>query len=252
MESVTYQVICLEQEFFCLTRDTFWGKFSRVEKWGRRRFRRPFSLPGTPPDHTRETPRAARPPMWRTRSCMMRPPSLPTRPSWPTPWPVPYLVMPGLVPGIHVLLHRGAGRERTRRWRDVDARNKSGHDGVGEAGSTQRPGTGRHLPTEMPTGRSSRQMSTFPPGICGARMSTRWRFVDSMPMSTAGTNAGPRRHGLGRGFSRARPAADRGAHAVPWRRAGWRRHSSKCSRAGMCRRRRCRAIRGTGSPAGCP
>ena len=34
-------------------------------------------------------------------------------------------VMPGLVPGIHVLRHRGARRQRARRRRDVDARNKS-------------------------------------------------------------------------------------------------------------------------------
>ena len=33
--------------------------------------------------------------------------------------------------------------------------------------------SGRHLPTEMSTGRSSRQMSTFPPGIRGTRMPTR-------------------------------------------------------------------------------
>ena len=31
----------------------------------------------------------------------------------------------GLVPGIHVLRHRGAGRERTSLWRDVGTRNKS-------------------------------------------------------------------------------------------------------------------------------
>ena len=200
--------------------------------------------------------------------------------------PLSPTVMPGLVPGIHVLRHRGASRERARRRTHVDARNKSGHDdrgGVAEAtapldiapahrrtaraanlnrtavdsfrastsfgiavrawrgrggrgtwmlgtspGMTEerkkrrgsrarpcggdnlacdchryRPGAprdggvprrapprhaapriqyadapaprahGRHLPTEMPTGTSSRQMSTFPPGICGARMSTR-------------------------------------------------------------------------------
>ena len=37
----------------------------------------------------------------------------------------------------------------------------------------RRRARGRHLPTEMPTGMSSRQRSTFPPGIRGARMSTR-------------------------------------------------------------------------------
>ena len=42
--------------------------------------------------------------------------------------PSPPTVMPGLVPGIHVLRHRGAGRAEARRRRDVDARNKSGHD----------------------------------------------------------------------------------------------------------------------------
>ena len=36
--------------------------------------------------------------------------------------------MPGLVPGIHVLRHRGVGRERTSRRRDVDGRDKPGHD----------------------------------------------------------------------------------------------------------------------------
>ena len=33
--------------------------------------------------------------------------------------------------------------------------------------------SGRHLPTEMPTGRRSRQMSTFPLGMRGTRMPTR-------------------------------------------------------------------------------
>ena len=42
---------------------------------------------------------------------------------------------------------------------------------------------GRHLPTAMSTGRSSRQRSTFPPGICGRRMSCRQRFVYPMSMS---------------------------------------------------------------------
>ncbi len=49
-------------------------------------------------------------------------------PSWPAQRRPPP-VMPGLVPGIHVLRHRGASGERTRRRRDMDARNKSGHDG---------------------------------------------------------------------------------------------------------------------------
>ena len=46
--------------------------------------------------------------------------------------PVSSTVMPGLVPGIHAVRHRGANRERARRRRDVDARNKSGHDGWGK------------------------------------------------------------------------------------------------------------------------
>ena len=53
--------------------------------------------------------------------------------------------MPGLVPGIHVLLHRGASRERARRRRDVDARNKSGHDGRTE--ETSRPPARRAIRT---------------------------------------------------------------------------------------------------------
>ena len=40
----------------------------------------------------------------------------------------PHAVMAGLVPAIHVLWHRGAGRERARRRKHVDGRNKSGHD----------------------------------------------------------------------------------------------------------------------------
>ena len=49
--------------------------------------------------------------------------------------------MPGLVPGIHVLRHRGVGPVRTSRWRDVDARDKPGHDdieGRGQAGNLYR------------------------------------------------------------------------------------------------------------------
>ena len=81
-------------------------------------------------------------PSSRTRAALL---SLPT-------------VMPGLVPGIHVLRHRGAGRARARRRRDVDARNKSGHDAVGESGATagtatggaacRNPGPGPHDPSE--------------------------------------------------------------------------------------------------------
>ena len=38
-----------------MTRDAFWGIFARVDKWGCRRCRRPFPLPGTPPAHVEET-----------------------------------------------------------------------------------------------------------------------------------------------------------------------------------------------------
>ena len=48
-----------------------------------------------------------------------------------------FVVMPGLVPGIHVLRHRGVSRERSHRPKDVDARNKSGHDGGRDAGGPQ-------------------------------------------------------------------------------------------------------------------
>ena len=46
--------------------------------------------------------------------------------------------MPGLVPGIHAVRHRGASRARARRRRGVDARNKSGHDENGP-GAEERP-----------------------------------------------------------------------------------------------------------------
>ena len=62
----------------------------------------------------------------------------PGRPAGPPPH-LPHTVMPGLVPGIHVLRHRGAGRERARRRRDGDARNKSGHDDWGERCAGERP-----------------------------------------------------------------------------------------------------------------
>ena len=58
--------------------------------------------------------------------------------------------MPGLVPGIHVLRHRGARRERAKRWMDVDARNKSGHD-VGGKRATPVPATdGAGVPQSEP------------------------------------------------------------------------------------------------------
>ena len=54
-------------------------------------------------------------------------------PAAPRPSAAPaHTAMPGLVPGIHVLRRRGASRERMRRWREVDARNQSGHDDDGE------------------------------------------------------------------------------------------------------------------------
>ena len=196
--------------------------------------------PSSDPD---ETPRVSRPPMWRTRSCIMRPPSLPARPS------------------------PGAGRPRRYRRRRGSGTGIAAtcRLAVGDADPPVPRAHGRHLPTAMSTGRSSRQRSTFPPGIRGARMSTRSRFVCPMPVWTArehrlrlgvGRGAGPASAIGGKcgpdGFSRARQAGDSGARTVPWRRAGWRRHSSRCSRAGRCRRRRCRAIRGTGTRAGCP
>ena len=93
--------------------------------------------------------------------------------------------MPGTSPGMT--------EERTKR-RGSRARRCGGHDRdatavVTEAVVTRRARV-RHLPTEMPTGGSSRQMSTFPLGICGTRMSTRQRFVYPMPMSTAGPGSG--------------------------------------------------------------
>ena len=61
------------------------------------------------------------------------------------------IVMPGLVPGIHVLWHRGARRERARRGRDVDARNKSGHDGMrAVAGAPHRPAPSSIAPSSPP------------------------------------------------------------------------------------------------------
>ena len=72
-----------------------------MEKWGRRRCRRPFSLPATPP--------------------CRGPPS-----------PPPPLLHPGLDPGSRETacgIAVRTGRGRSRRRRDVDARNKSGHDG---------------------------------------------------------------------------------------------------------------------------
>ncbi len=61
--------------------------------------------------------------------------------------------MSGLVPGIHVLRHRGTNRARARRRRDVDARNKSGHDGIG---------TGRAVCPATERGASISGAPTFP------------------------------------------------------------------------------------------
>ena len=81
---------------------------------------------GTPPSSG--APRRWR---WRSHACSSPPHGgRETRGVSSVP-PPPPTVMPGLVPGIHVLRHRGAGRARARRRRDVDARNKSGHDGEG-------------------------------------------------------------------------------------------------------------------------
>ena len=55
------------------------------------------------------------------------------RPSW-SPQRLPPVVMPGLVPGIHVSRRGGMSGYEARRRSDVDARNKSGHDGRNAAG----------------------------------------------------------------------------------------------------------------------
>ncbi len=66
-----------------------------------------------------------------------------------------HVVMPGLVPGIHVLRHRGASQEWARRRRDVDARNKSGHDDGGTAGAA-RPSSDPDKPREKRRGSRAR------------------------------------------------------------------------------------------------
>ncbi len=48
--------------------------------------------------------------------------------------PASHFVMPGLVPGIHVPPPPRPFPARTAMPQDVDARNKSGHDGGGERG----------------------------------------------------------------------------------------------------------------------
>ena len=50
-------------------------------------------------------------------------------------------VMPGLVPGIHVPPPRRPRPARTAMPHGVDARNKSGHDAVGEGGARPRTAT---------------------------------------------------------------------------------------------------------------
>ena len=69
--------------------------------------------------------------------------------------PSPHCVMAGLVPAIHVLRHRGVSREPTRRWRDVDARNMSGHDVVGERLDRRDPAPARSHANE-PRNRGSK------------------------------------------------------------------------------------------------
>ena len=75
----------------------------------------------------------------------------------------------GLVPGIHVLRHRGAGGERTRRWRDVDARNKSGHDGgrgAGVPGSTLRAARSAGSGHRLRRARTCRPCPRLSPRTC--------------------------------------------------------------------------------------
>ena len=56
--------------------------------------------------------------------------------------PLPPAVMPGLVPGIHVPPPPRPRPARTAMPHGVDARNKSGHDAVGEGGARPRTATG--------------------------------------------------------------------------------------------------------------
>ena len=51
--------------------------------------------------------------------------------------------MPGLVPGIHVAPPPRLCPARTAMPQDVDARNKSGHDGVGAGGAPTMTGESR-------------------------------------------------------------------------------------------------------------
>ena len=123
-----------------MTRDTFDTIFRTVGKWGRRRCRHPFPLPGTPPC---PFPRSSCPDLFHCCPVQFRPTGRTACVAEGFRWigrlgprisarrRLPHHVMPGLVPGIHVLRRRGAGPARARRRRDVDARNKSGHDGGG-------------------------------------------------------------------------------------------------------------------------
>ncbi len=82
--------------------------------------------------------------------------------------------MPGLVPGIHVPPPLRPRPARTAMPQDVDARNKSGHDGRGVAGlpSRRRASTGRSI-TGHPSIRSvpgdirhaRRRDAAFPPPL---------------------------------------------------------------------------------------
>ena len=56
--------------------------------------------------------------------------------------PLPPAVMPGLVPGIHTPPPPRPRPARTAMPHGVDARNKSGHDAVGEGGARPRTATG--------------------------------------------------------------------------------------------------------------
>ena len=107
-------------------------------------------------------------------------------------------VMPGLVPGIHVLRRRGANRERARRRRNVDARNKSGHDErSGEAGKTARPmrshtnfkiRTLEHFPTL--SGRDGRSTLPRPLPRAGGEKVERSRRRATLPLPRGGEGRG--------------------------------------------------------------
>ena len=82
------------------------------------------------------------------------------RPSHSAPRPPP-IVMPGLVPGIHVEPPPRSLRARTAMPQDVDGRNKSGHDGGGrrrgkpgwQQGERKRSRLSAWSPSRRPTGK---------------------------------------------------------------------------------------------------